>query len=220
LLSSHAFAEEWIKIQQSNPAGSKVHEMILEMGFSCDFIASNFDKSSLLSSCKETQNPDSEIGLYAFKKTGESYSTNLFFKLGDASNTAFHEFHSPKTVFTHMDSYANNLPEQQIVLVDVKDEGSCYSTEIFGLKGGGFNHLGTIELVAQKYTVHLDTPGYESSLECLGEYGGVSSENGVAIIRFSAPQIYKIDPSQGHLIPQKKNELKYQWSSSKLTRVK
>ena len=220
LFANFAFAGEWIRVAKSNVEGSTIHEKVSEMGLSCEYFVITFDRRSILTSCRDAQNSTSELGLYILKKVGDSYSKNLLFKLGDASRTISLEFHSPKTITNHLNPQSKDKTEQRIVLIDVMDEGSCYATEVFGLDGGVFNHLGTVEFSALGYMMHPDSPVYETRIECSGQYGHVGSKGGETTLTFSAPQIYKMNSNTGNLIPLKESELKYRLFSSKLTRIK
>lgn len=220
LFANFAFAGEWIRVAKSNPEGSAVYNKVSEIGLTCEYFVTPFDGRSILASCRDAQNNTSELGLYILKKVGDSYSKNLLFKLGDASRTISLEFHSPKTITNHLNPQSKDKTEQRIVLIDVMDEGNCYATEVFGLDGEIFNHLGTVEFSALGYTMHPDSPIYETRIECLGQYGRVDSKGGKTTLTFSAPQIYKMNSSTGNLMLLKESELKYRLFSSKLTRIK
>lgn len=220
LFATYAFAGEWFSVVKSNPEGSKVYEKVSEMGLSCEYFVITFDTRSILTSCRDGQNTNSELGLYILTKAGDSYSKNLLFGLGDASQTRSIEFHSPKTITNHLDPQSKDKTEQRIVLIDVLDEGGCYATEAFKLERGEFSHIGTVEFSAVSYTMHPDTPGYETRIECLGQYSRVITKQGATTLTFSAPQIYKMDADNGNLTPLKESELIYQLSSRKLNRIK
>lgn len=219
-LANHAFAEQWVKVHRPEPTDSEMHEKLHKLGLSCDMLVSTFNGKSILGSCRQKQDTTWEIGFYSLTKIDDSYSTNLLFELDDASRTTWHEFHSPDTVANHLYSKSKDGADERVVLVDVQDEGACYSTEVFGLQGGMFRHLGSVEFFTIKYSIHLDTPGYVTNMECLGNYGYVQSAKGVRTIGFSVPKIYTLDSTSGHLAPLKRNKLKYRWPSSQLTRIK
>lgn len=220
LSTNPASAEQWAKVALSNPVGSGSSEKITELRMSCEFLASTLDGSSILTSCRDHQDDDSTLGLYILNKTGDVFTKNLLFSLGDASQTSSLELHSPATVINRLTPQSKDKTDERIVLIDVKDEGSCYATEVFHLTAGKFKHAGSVEFSTLSYTMHPDTPMYETTMECLSQYSRVNSKNGRTTLTFSAPHIYKMDSNTGNLIPLKESELTYRLSASKLTRIK
>lgn len=220
LPTSPALANQWARVALSDPTNSEVDEKINQLGLSCEFLASTLDGSSILTSCRDNQGADSTLGLYILNKTGDSFTKNLLFNLGDASQTSSLELHSPKTVINRLTPQLKDKTDERIVLIDVKDEGSCYATEVFHLTAGEFKHAGSVEFSTLSFTLHPDAPIYETTNECLSQYSRVNSKNGKTTLTFSAPQIYKMDSNNGNLIPLKEGELTYQLSESKITRIK
>lgn len=220
LSTSPALAEQWAKVVVSASTDSEVSKKINELGLSCDFLVSSLDGSSILTSCRDRQDSDSRLGLYILNKKGDSFTKNLLFSLGDASTTSSLELHSPKTMINRLAPQLKDKADERIVLIDVKDEGTCYATEVFHLSAGEFKHAGSVEFSTLSYIVYPDAPTYETTIECLSQYSRVNSKNGKTTLTFSAPQLYKMDSNNGDLIPLKKSELTYRLSASRLTRIK
>ena len=221
LLGNYAAAEEWNKVDQAaTEDNSPVYEIMSAQGLSCEFFISTLSGNSTLSSCKDLQTDAPSLGLYVLKKQGDSYFKNLILPLGDASNTNFIDFHSPKTIANNTASQSKNKTEERIVLIDVRDEGTCYATEVFKLDSGKFKHLGTIEFFTLKYTMHTGSNSYEQNIACLGEYARVNTKKGINTLTFSAPAIYKMNQKTGQPTALNAGELTYQFSATKLTRTK
>lgn len=220
LSTSPALAEQWATVVVSAPTDSADNEKINELGLSCEFLTRTLDGNSVLTSCRNHQDADSTLGLYVLNKTGDSLTKDLLFSLGDASKTDSLEFHSPKTVINRLTPQSKDKTDERIILIDVKDEGACYATEVFHLTAGKFKHAGSVEFSTLSYTMYPDAPMYETANECLSQYSRVSSKNSQTTLTISAPKIYEMDSNNGNLIPLKESELTYRLSASKLTRIK
>lgn len=207
--AGNSLAAQWIRLENTTMSSS-LSEMFQSKGLSCFESSGWSNDQSNIAICKPKEIEGKGLSIYQIDHA--SKQPMVLADAGDATQGRIHQFLAPDTIKEH--AFQKNT-HPHFVLVDLRDEGSCYATEVFSIANHQIEHLGTIDYSAIQYTATWGVAEPTVNNVCLGQFGEIHSEGQKLFLQFRTPHLVRSNPITAELQVQTKNTLRYRLDKKK-----